>query len=220
MALQVIGAGLPRTGTLSMKGALEQLGFAPSYHMAEVLLPRPGCNDGHLQAWLDAYRHGTPLDWPRLFAHYRATFDAPACFHYRELMQAFPQAKLILTVRDPSAWFASWESLWASLAAARVPEKVVRLHDFSPLLDAILARHFGAVERRANIDAFLRHNDAVRRDVPAGRLLEFDVREGWGPLCRFLNCPVPEAPFPCRNDRGSMDDVLRLALSTHEPLQL
>jgi hypothetical protein len=221
MALMVIGAGLSRTGTLSLKAALEQLGFAPCYHGAEVVLPRPGFNDGHLDAWHDYYLAGAPIDWRALLQGYRASVDVPASLHYRELMAAFPDAKVVLTTRDPDQWFESWQALWASIDEVRDPARIVRFHKFLPMLDAILDRHFGGkIERTSNIDVFNRHNDAVRREVPADKLLELNVAEGWGPLCAFLGTEIPATPFPRLNDREGTRALLKAGLWTNEPLQL
>jgi hypothetical protein len=221
LALKVIGAGFSRTGTLSMKSALEQLGFAPCYHGAEAVLPRPGFNDGHLDAWYDYYVGGTTMDWQWLLKGYQASVDIPTCLHYRELMQAFPDAVVVLTTRDPEEWFDSWQALWSAIDEVRDPEKIVRFHKFLPLLDAIVDRHLGGkIERASSIDFFNRHMEAVRRGVPADRLLEFKVTEGWAPLCAFLGVDVPDSPFPRLNDREFTRTLLRNGLWTHEPLQI
>ena len=221
MTLQVIGAGLSRTGTLSMKAALSRLGFTPCYHAAEVVLPRPGCNEGHLEAWYAHYRDGRPIDWRWLLRAYRASVDAPACLHYREQLAAFPEARVVLATRDPDAWFDSWQALWEVIEEVRDPARIVRFHAFPLLLQAMLDRHFGGrVERGPNIDAFHRHHADVRRDVPRDRLLEFQVGEGWAPLCGFLGVDVPDEPFPRLNDRDTTRTLLQTALWTHEPLLL
>jgi hypothetical protein len=221
VALKVIGAGFSRTGTLSMKSALEQLGFAPCYHMAEAVFPRPGYNEGHLDAWYDYYVDGKQIDWHWLLKGYRASVDMPTCVHYRELMQAYPEALVVLTTRDPEAWFDSWQALWSAFAEARDPGKVVRYHKFIPLMDALLNRYFGGkIERDSSIAFFNAHLDAVRRNVPANKLLEFEVTDGWEPLCRFLGVDVPDAPFPHLNERATTRDILQAALWTHEPMQL
>ena len=111
MPLKVIGAGFGRTGTTSLKSALEQLGFEPSYHMAEVVGERPGVNDGHLNAWHAFLCRGVVPDWRRMFVGYHACTDAPTCVFYRELMDAFPDARVVLTVRDPASWYASVTAL-------------------------------------------------------------------------------------------------------------
>nr|WP_255746838.1 sulfotransferase family protein [Lysobacter sp. CFH 32150] len=219
--MKVIGAGFSRTGTLSTKSALERLGFAPCYHMAEAVLPRPGFNDEHLDAWYDYYVGGREMDWQWLLKGYQASVDTPNCLHYRELMQAFPEAVVVLTTRDPDEWFDSWQALWSAFEEAREPRKVVRYHKFLPVMDAILDRHFGGkIERDSNIRVFNAHNESVRRDVPAHKLLEFKVTDGWEPLCGFLDVDVPDAPFPRLNDRESTRGILQGALWTHEPMQL
>lgn len=221
MALKVIGAGFSRTGTLSMKSALEQLGFEPCYHGAEVVLPRPDYNDGHLDAWHDHYVGGMRMDWPWLLRRYMASVDMPACLHYRELMRTFPDAKVVLTTRDPDDWFDSWQALWSAIDEVRDPRKIVRFHKFLPLLDAIVDRHMGGrIERASNIDFFNRHIEAVRRDVPADRLLEFKVTDGWEPLCRFLGVEVPRSSFPHLNEREYTRDLFKAGLWTHEPIQV
>ena len=99
MPLKVIGAGFGRTGTLSMKAAFERLGFDPCYHFVEVIEPRPGYNDGHRKAWVDFMKGRRAIDWHRLFERYEAVLDLPMCLYYRELMEAFPEARVVLTVR-------------------------------------------------------------------------------------------------------------------------
>lgn len=221
MALKVIGAGFSRTGTLSMKSALEQLGFAPCYHGAEAVLPRPDYNDGHLDAWHDHYVGGMRMDWPWLFRSFLATVDLPACLHYRELMRTFPDAKVVLTTRDPDEWFDSWQALWSAIDEVRDPRRIVRFHKYITVVDAILDRHMGGrIDRVANIDFFKRHIEAVRRDVPADRLLEFKVTDGWEPLCRFLGVDVPQGSFPHLNEREYTRDLLKAALWTHEAIQV
>jgi len=221
LALKVIGAGFSRTGTLSMKSALEHLGFAPCYHGAEAVLPRPGFNDGHLDAWHDHYVGGMAMDWQWLLKGYQASVDIPTCLHYRELMQTFPDAVVVLTTRDPDEWFDSWQALWSAIDEVRDPGRIVRFHKFLPLLDAIVERHLGGkIERASSIAFFNRHNDAVRRDVPADRLLECKVTEGWAPLCGFLGVDIPDSPFPRLNDREFTRTLLRNGLWTHEPLQV
>jgi hypothetical protein len=222
VALKVIGAGFSRTGTLSMKSALEQLGFSPCYHMAEAVFPRPGFNDGHFDAWHDYYvRKKEMADWQWLLQGYQASVDIPTCLHYRELMQAYPEAVVVLTTRDPEEWFDSWVALWSALEEARDPRKVIRYHKFPSLMDAILERHLGGkIERDSNIRFFKAHIEAVRRDVPADRLLEFQVTQGWEPLCRFLGVEVPNSSFPHLNERKFTRNILQGGMWTHDPIQL
>ncbi|MGO9471351.1 MAG: sulfotransferase family protein [Isosphaeraceae bacterium] len=200
MSIQIIGAGLGRTGTLSLKAALEELGFAKCYHMVDVFARKDDA-----RTW-DAAVRGEPVDWDGLFAGYRATVDVPSCLFYRELMEKYPEAKVILTVRDPERWYDSArqtiyfaQDAFPKWAAVLNP----RMRVFRRMIDRLWDRMFrGRFEDRPfAIDAFNRHNEQVRRDVPADRLLVYEISQGWGPLCAFLGVPVPEVkPFPHLND--------------------
>lgn len=221
MRYKVIGAGFGRTGTVSMKIALEKLGFFPCYHMGEVFIPRPGYNDGHLDAWYDFYEKGQAMDWQWLFESYQATVDFPACLHYRELIQTFPDAVVVLNVRDPDKWFDSWQHLWSVIDTVNDPDKIVRFHKFYSVAFALRDEYFGGkIERESSIAAYNQHLDAVRRDVPANKLLEFSVTEGWKPLCEFLNLDVPDSPFPHLNEREGMLDIHKFIMWTNEPIDL
>ncbi len=214
MPIQVIGAGLGRTGTLSLKAALEELGFAKCYHMLEVLARK---NDA--KAW-DAASRGESIDWDALFEGYSATVDLPSALFYRELMVKYPTAKVILTVRDPDRWY---ESMYNTIyfGHTSTPKWVFRLSPrmrvFQRMIDRLWKRMFpGRFEDRDSaIDAFNRHNEQVRRDVPASRLLVYEVSQGWDPLCEFLGVPVPEGKlFPHLNDaaefRARIERVARI----------
>ncbi len=214
MPIEVIGAGLGRTGTRSLKAALEELGFARCYHMVEVFA-RPD----DARTW-DAAVRDEAVNWDRLFAGYRATVDVPSCLFYRELMEKYPEAKVILTVREPERWYESTRQTiyyardaFPRWAAAFNP----RMRAFRRMVNRLWDRMFqGRFEDRAfAIDVFNRHNEQVIRDVPAGRLLVYEVSQGWGPLCEFLGVPVPEGkPFPHLNDaaefRGRIERVTRI----------
>jgi hypothetical protein len=203
VALQVIGAGFGRTGTLTMQAALEQLGFAPCYHYVEVIERRPGRNDGHLRAWVDLARGRRAMDWRWLFASYRAVVDFPMCTFYPELLEAFPEARVVLTVRDPERWFESFDTLVRSLHRMRFGRF------FAPKLRAtatifehlVVQRVFGGrLDRATCIEAFERHRREVVRRVASDRLLVYEVKDGWAPLCTFLGVPEPELPFPHLNE--------------------
>ncbi|WP_182703755.1 sulfotransferase family protein [Thermomonospora cellulosilytica] len=204
--LQVIGAGFPRTGTSSMKAALELLGFGPCHHMFEVIM-RPGL----AERWLAVGEGGTP-DWEHVFEGYRSAVDWPAGFYWRELAEAYPQAKVLLTVRDPHRWFASMHTIMDA-ARQTIPPDVQGplkvMGDLRPMLDRMWTRTFGAPvdqppgEEKA-VEVFERHTRLVREAVPAERLLVYEVGRGWEPLCEFLGVPVPDAPFPHLNDSAAM----------------
>jgi Sulfotransferase domain len=195
MALKVIGAGLGRTGTLSLKMALEQLGFASCYHMVEVLM-----HPHHTAWWIEA-ADGRP-SWERLFEGYAATVDYPGCRFWRELVAAYPDAKVILSVRDPEKWF---ESTQATIFSEQNRQ---RLHfaEFGDFFERIVFSHFGERihDRAFMIEAFRRHNEEVIAAIAPERLLVFEAKEGWAPLCEFLGVPEPATPFPRTNSREEM----------------
>ena len=195
MTLDVIGVGLGRTGTMSLKVALEILGFKPCYHMVEVWA-NPQC----MRGWVEA-ADGQP-DWETLFAGYRATVDYPGCHFWRELTSAYPQAKVVLTVRDPESWFESTQTtIFSPRMRARVGESPA-----AEFLDKTVWGEFGSGlhDRDHMLAAFERHNAEVRRAIPPERLLVLDVKEGWQPLCEFLRVPIPSKPFPRLNSRDEL----------------
>lgn len=197
MALKVIGAGLGRTGTVSLKLALEQLGIGRCYHMIEVF-----AHPEHAQLWLRAAQ-GKP-DWETLLAGYGATADYPACLFWRELAGRYPSAKVILSVRDPNDWF---ESTQATIFSAQN----VGSHPGGPIADMmkLLHSHYPDLHDRAGmIAAFERHNQAVIDGIPAERLLVYRAEQGWPPLCRFLGLPIPAQPFPRANTRADFQAML------------
>jgi hypothetical protein len=227
MTLEVIGAGFGRTGTMSLKVALEKLGFGPCYHMTEVF-----ANPEHVELW-EAAARGEPLDWDKVFGDYRATVDWPGASFYEGLMEKYPDAKVILTVRDPERWYESARSTIYnvqnvasspvfSLAALFVP----RLRDLrrAALMaaDLVWKRTFdGKFEDREHaIEVFERWNEEVKERVPPEKLLVYEVKEGWEPLCEFLGTTVPkDKPFPHHYDRKTFRRMIRrrLALTVAMP---
>lgn len=187
-----------------MKMALEQLGFGPCYHMEEVL-KRPK----HIRAWHDV-AYDKPVDWQSLFQDFQATVDFPASICYQELMAAFPEAKVIHTVRDPERWYKSTqETIYqASSVFPRWLQNIVKpIGRFTEIQEKLIWQNLfeGRFENRARaIEIFEQRTEEVKRIVPADRLLIFNVKEGWAPLCRFLDVPAPNAPFPHVNDRKEM----------------
>lgn len=206
MTLRIIGAGFGRTGTSSLKVALEQLGFAPCYHMFEVAT-RPE----HVPLWLAAHG-GERIDWQKMFASYAAAVDWPTCGFWRELLEAYPAARVILTIRDANAWYASFrDTILARLESLPpIASPTIRaLYELSNEL--ILRRTFqgAAYDRRGAIDTLEAHNAAVIAGVEPQRLLVYDVAEGWEPLCEFLGVPVPAGAFPHVNPRAGFSAELR-----------
>jgi len=209
MTLRVVGAGLGRTGTTSLRVALGQLLGGPCYHMSEVF-PRAD----HVAAWHRAAL-GTMPDWERLLGGFVAAVDWPASGFWSELCEAFPDAVVLLSVREsPEAWWTS---------ASRTILQVAERTDIPPDEADWFAMYLAFLEHRftprwrdpaAAMDAYTRHNDAVRTRVPPGRLIEWRPSDGWDPLCAGLGEPVPAEPFPRTNTtaefraRAGWDEVL------------
>jgi hypothetical protein len=206
MPLQIIGAGFGRTGTSSLKVALEQLGFKPCYHMLELTV-RPE----HCALWFAADR-GARIHWETIFAGYVAAVDWPACVFWRELLVAYPDARVILTVRDAASWYASFRETILARAESLPPVTSPAIHALYDLSkELILRRTFrGAAgdERRA-IEALEAHNAEVIAAVEPRRLLIYDVADGWAPLCAFLGLQVPAESFPHLLPRAEFAAELR-----------
>jgi len=206
MTIKVVGAGFGRTGTLSLKAALEKLGFDKCYHMLEV-----GTNEGHVAAWR-AIARGDKVDWNELFAGYQASVDWPSCNFWREQLEAFPDAKVILSQRDPESWYASvMNTIYPSSVAARsVEDPNVRAHmemAFEVIWDGVFD---GRMDDKDHvIGVYLAHNQHVIDSVPADRLLVFEAVDGWAPLCEFLGCAVPEEDYPSTNSTAEFTDRVR-----------
>ena len=206
MSLKVIGAGVGRTGTYSLKLAINQLGLGPSHHMEEVLIHMPT----QLPLWQAAVA-GDP-DWQAIYDGYPAAVDWPTAGFHRELHAANPAARFILTHRSPESWVKSFSATIYKLISApdEAPEPmrpwiamstaVIAKTGFPPGLD-----HDGL---RA---AFEAHVAAVKATIPASQLLVYEVKDGWEPLCAFLGAPVPEIPFPRTNDRSEFWDRVSAA---------
>jgi hypothetical protein len=199
MALDVIGVGLGRTGTLSLKVALEILGLKPCHHMVEVW-----ANPASIGDWLEA-ANGRP-NWQKIFDGFRATVDYPGCHFWRELNTAYSQAKAVLTVRDPGDWFDSTQT---TIFSPRMRDRVGD-SPAAEFLQKTVWNNFGSHlhDRAYMIEAFERHSAEVRRTIPRERLLVLDVKQGWEPLCEFLGVPVPSKPFPRLNSREELGATL------------
>jgi Sulfotransferase domain len=216
MAVEVIGAGFGRTGTMSLKVALEELGFAPCYHMTEVFE-----HSEHIDLWKTA-AHGKPVDWDEIFHEYHATVDWPSAAFYKELMEEYPDAKVILTVRDPDRWYESTRTTIYGMSAAASSPVFSLAGVFVPRLRRIRRAVLmvsglaweemfsGRFEdREYAIQVFKRWNEGVKERVPANRLLVYEVKDGWGPLCEFLGVDVPDKPFPHLNDAEVFRERIR-----------
>ena len=213
--VDVIGAGFGRTGTASLKVALEHLGLGPCHHMFEVvahpeLLPR----------W-ERVVAGEDVDWDEVLEGYRSTVDWPGCAYWRELMETYPHAKVILTVRDPERWYDSAYHTIYQLAAEtggdpggdpQEDDAVAGLQRMRPMVEKLIweGTFDGRFEDRAHaIGVFAAHNGAVQRSVPSDRLLIFQVDQGWQPLCDHLGVDVPAEPFPHINQGQSIRELVQ-----------
>lgn len=195
--MKIIGVGLGRTGTLSLKIALEKLGFSPCYHMLDVFkFP------GNAKIWWRV-GHENNINWAAMFGEYQAGIDYPFTTHYKDIFSEMPELKVILTVRDPDSWYESAEQTIYKIQYF--------LRNFLPrgkkvgkttIWHILFEERFH--DRDFAIRAFKRHIDEVKQFVPENQLLVFTVQEGWSPLCQFLGVPVPDEPFPHANQRFVM----------------
>jgi hypothetical protein len=206
--MRVIGAGLPRTGTLTQKLALEELGLGPCYHWVDVLADL----DREVELWDRALDGGAP--WGEVFEGYNTTVDWPGGYFYRELIDVYPEAKVLLSVRDPESWERSFrQTIWTmSFGKSPMPllsrargEVDPRWQRYLALVDRMFWGEqgtFAAGHSPAQlIEQMVAHNEQVKRDVPPERLLVWAVTDGWEPLCEFLEVDVPAGPLPHANDR-------------------
>lgn len=198
MTLQVIGAGFGRTGTESMKLALEQLGFGPCHHMKEVL-----SNPGQLALWR-AIARGDPPDWNAAFAGYRSAIDWPSAFFWRELSEVYPKAKIVLTVRSSESWHESMRNtIFKILEASTDPESI----GLKLIGERVFDGRFR--DRRHTIAVYEKNIADVQAAFDADRLLTYQLGDGWDPLCRFLGTPVPSQPFPRSNSTAEFTEMMK-----------
>ena len=198
--MKLINAGLGRTGTTSLKVALETLGFAPVFHTTDLLT-----SVKDIGVWERAMK-GEPVDWRTFFAHYEVA-DWPAAFFYKDIIRAHPEAKVMVSVRDPEGWFESTQGILKQVRSLNLPiPQVRRVKGF---LEAGLATFFeGKAEDKAYMtDFFERHTEGVKAFVGGENVLVYDVKQGWGPLCAFLRVEVPREPFPRLNQREGIKDL-------------
>ena len=188
MTLTVIGTGFGRTGTDSMREALNMLGFGPCHHMIEV-----NTHDEQKRLWR-ALAKGKNAGWDALFAGYRSCVDWPSAYYWRELIQVYPNAKVLLTYRSPESWWESFEkTILAGIAHSTEPDALGNT--------LIRDQVFGGrpQDRALALERYQANVDAVRSTVPKERLLVHHLGDGWEPLCKHLGVPVPSEPYPTRN---------------------
>jgi Sulfotransferase domain len=188
MSLAVIGAGFGRTGTFSLKLALETLGLGPCHHMADVL-----SNPHQLAKWRET-AHGGARDWDNLLSGYISSIDWPSAYYWRELAEYYPKAKVLLTVRGPESWYTSFAStLLETIGPDNDPEsfgvRIIRNKIFGGMPD----------NRDHAIATYQKNTSDVQAAFSSERLLTYQLGDGWEPLCKFLGRPIPEVPFPRSN---------------------
>lgn len=197
MALKVIGAAFGRTGTDSMREALDILGLGPCHHMREV-----NAHEDQKQMWRALVR-GAPPDWDRLFEGYRSCVDWPSAYYWRELMAHYPSAKVVLTYRSPESWWESFaQTIMPGIQRSTEPESLG--------VALIGAKVFGGRfhDREHAIATYEANVRAVKDAVPEERLLVHNLGDGWEPLCAHLDVPVPAVPYPSRNNASEFQRTL------------
>ena len=196
MALESVGAGLGRTGPKSLQTALGMLGFGPCHHMVEVF-----AHPESVPLWIAAGA-GRP-DWDAIFKDYRSMVDYPGAAYWRELADHYPDAKVLLSLRDPDQWF---DSTQATIFAPGGGVDQAMANPDSPLaafFHSFSGKFSAHIHDRAGMtDYFRRHNAAVKAAIPPERLLVYEVGSGWEPLCRFFGVPIPAEPYPSENSRA------------------
>jgi hypothetical protein len=201
MGMNVIGAGVGRTGTYSLKLALNRLGVGPCHHMEEVLHHMPV----QVPLWVEALADRP--DWATIYSGYSSAVDWPTACFFRELFAAFPSAKFVLTERDPQRWANSFGATIYTLLGGR-EQAPPEMHAWLDMASGVIARTGfpPGMDAEALRQGFIAHNEAVKAAIPASQLLVYEVKQGWEPLCEFLGLPVPDEPFPRTNDRAEFWD--------------
>ncbi|MDN5896934.1 MAG: hypothetical protein L0H93_23290 [Nocardioides sp.] len=196
--MRVIGAGWGRTGTTSAAAALELLGFGPCLQMQDVW-PRP-----ELASLWNRHRAGHLADWRQELREFDSCVDWPGCWQWREFAELWPEAHVLLTVRDAESWY---DSALGSIHAWTAPGQDVGPPEVAGLLDAVWEEHFGGwqnfLDRPRAVAAYEEHLADVRKNCPGHRLIEWRVSDGWEPLCSSLGVPVPDVSLPHLNARES-----------------
>jgi hypothetical protein len=197
MSLRIIGSGFGRTGTASLKRALEMLDLGPCHHMEEVL-----AHPEQVPFWQAVFA-GKTVDWDKVFSGYRAQVDWPGAQVWRQLAAAYPAAQVIHSIRPEDAWWTSFSATIGKLLTIYkdlpLPPHVMAMMKATET--AIVEQAFGCppTDRAGVLAAYRRRTEEVRATIPRERLLVFDVSEGWEPLCAFLDVPVPSTAFPRTN---------------------
>ncbi len=224
MVIKVIGAGNGRTGTVSMKLALEELGFGPTYHMYELFE-----NPERIHYWQEAYKTRT-TDWDAVFEGYQSTVDYPGFLLYKEIYDYYPGSKVVLTTRDPESWYESASqtiftaspNIWQKLKILTKLPFSKRMRQLMPVFAQVDYLWDVVFEGRLKdkdymIKAFIDFEEKVKESIPDDDLLVFHIGDGWQPLCDFLGVPIPSRPFPKANERNKFHHNLKMIRSGKVP---
>lgn len=207
MPLSVIGSGFGRTGTMSLKLALEQLGFGPCHHMEEVM-----DHPEQVSGWISAAK-GDAVNWDEIYDGYGSTVDWPGAHYWRQLAETYPDAKVIHSTRPAEKWWASYSKTIGMVMSERANgDADSEMETIPDMAFEIVAKQTfdGAFnEELAVRNAFEKRARDVVSSISADRLLVFDVTEGWPPLCEFLGVPVPEGPFPRSNNQDDFWEMVK-----------
>lgn len=218
MSIEVIGAGMGRTGTLSLKRALEELGYIKTHHMFELMLA-----PAQLPYWKELYKTKT-TDYDTMLKGFTAVVDFPGALFYKELMEKYPNAKVILTARDPEKWYKScrdtifkapqgFDRFMMKLVGTFKPEvkHISKSIDFATetIWKGLFEDRF--TDKAFAIDTYNKWNEEVIRHVPKEKLLVFEVKDGWKTICEFLDKPIPSTPYPHVNDTAEFNARKKVA---------
>ena len=199
MGLDVIGVGYGRTGTETLRDALEILGFGPCHHM-HVMRDHPETYD----PWR-TFDNPETADWPKLYAGFRSAVDFPTVAYWRELAEYYPDAKIVMTTRDAEQWYDSATASVLKLLAEKDQIKDPHHKEILAFSDKFVGNLYfegRGPDRDYMINRFHQHENDVRQEIAADRLLVYRVSDGWDPLCAFLGTGIPAQPFPFANTKG------------------
>ena len=204
MSLKLINAGFGRTGTMSLKIALEQIGLGPCHHMEEVVK-----NPSQLPYWQQAAK-GEKVNWDEVFEGYQTAVDWPSAHYWKELAEYYPDAKVLLSVRSPESWWSSFSGTINKLLKMKdeIPDEYPRAV-MAMAHEIIIEQTFGgSADMDAHaVEVFNKRTEEVKNTISPDRLLVYQVKEGWGPLCDFLGVEVPEGDFPRSNSKEEFWEV-------------
>lgn len=198
MGLEVIGAGFGRTGTESMKQALEILGFAPCHHMIELIA------DPEQQRYWNKAVIDQSFDWDYVFRNYQAAVDWPSAFYWRELSEWYPNAKVLLTVRPADQWYESFSKTILDVITSSEHKETL-----GKTLIADQVFHGRPDDRDYAISVYEQNIREVQATIAEDRLLTYHIGSGWEPLCEFLGKDIPEQPYPRSNNAEEFADKIK-----------